>query len=353
MVSRRQSTAAQQNLSCGDELQLGLRVHASGERLRTLLKERARLLRDIQKKKLQLDQAAEKTRQSAQAMLEKIAPLLARHDALCQELRELFDNLLAPGRLSVKAHKKVARVRRELEEDGLLSKPDDGLHEGASKPFEHDDDPFGPDPKHPHHQHAPPEVASAAPRGQSAGHESLRTLFKRLALMVHPDRAAHEADRDRYTEAMKQVTQAYEDGDLARLLELEKQWQHGATLHVSDDEAQWRDLERIVRELRAQATRLGRELRETKDLMMMVGPIDFLIAAIELDLNNLETMCDFVKSFRDGKITLTEFVRGPEMKIDNEIDLNAFIREVLTEQAAMYSPAKRQKPRKRSIRVTT
>ena len=49
---------------------------------------------------------------------------------------------------------------------------------------------------------------------------------------------------------MKEVTRAYEEGDLARLIEIESTW-HGqqAPTEAGDSEARCRELERINREL--------------------------------------------------------------------------------------------------------
>ncbi len=322
---------------------LGLRLHAAGERLGALLKERDRLLRDVQKKKLQVDQAIEKARQSAEEVMGKVAPIMTRYHELSSELNQLFEELLAPGRLSANARKKVARVRRMLVEDGLLDDLDDFAEDEASccdefphEPFEYGAGSVG------------PEVASAAPRGQAAGHESLRTLFKRLALAIHPDRADHETDRERRTEAMKQVTQAYENGDLARLLELEKVWQAGANVESGgDEEARCRELEKNIDELRAQATELSRELRQTKKYTPSKLQIEFAEEAAsraKKELGGIEKLCAFVKNFRDGKISLADFVRGPDLDDD---DLKAAVERISEQLMNMpgKTRAKGRKPR--------
>ena len=44
-------------------------------------------------------------------------------------------------------------------------------------------------------------------------------------------------EKTRRTEAMKEVTRAYESGDLARLLEIERRWSASAAVDSSDAEA--------------------------------------------------------------------------------------------------------------------
>jgi hypothetical protein len=320
MTRRRQSTTAK-IVPQEDKPQLSLLVGTSRERLRVLLKERERLIREVQKKKLELEQAGAEVKQSSLAMLEKLAPIVDRHHALCLELNQIFDELLAPGRLSESARKKVAKVRRILEDDGILTKLDNGPDGDGEYAEEHHGNPFGAAPEQPF-DHSVRENPSATPRGQGAGHESLRALFKRLALTLHPDRASQEADRERRTEAMKQVTQAYNDGDLARLLELEKAWEQSDTLDSGrDDESRCLEIERIIHELRAQATTLDRERRDMKkraSFAMVSSYIKVMVKHAQAELDEYETVCEFVKSFRDGKITLTQFVRGPEFTFAND-----------------------------------
>src|SRR5450432_3247830 len=98
-----------------------LALHAMAARAEALLKERARLLRDVNKKKQQVEQARAAAERELRATLPKMAPLVERHRALVGELTLLFDELLAEGRLSASARKKVGKVRSSLELSGFLS----------------------------------------------------------------------------------------------------------------------------------------------------------------------------------------------------------------------------------------
>jgi hypothetical protein len=313
------------------EARHGIRPHASGERLSALLAERERVLRDVQRRKQRLERAASRMRESAQATLEKLGPLIARQEALAAEISALFEELLAPGRLSASARKKVVRVRRMLEEQGVL--------DGSPNPFPGGEDdennvsPFGSDSEPTWAPDGPPgysprDVASAPQHGQAPSRDTLRALFRRLARSVHPDLAAHEPERERRTEAMKQVTQAYEAGDLARLLELESAWKAGERIPATgDSEERCRELERVIRELRAQAKDLARQLRELERAMprpMTKTSIDDLVAQGETELEAGEHIRDFVRGFRDGQITLAQFVRGPDLGHDDDADLLIF-----------------------------
>lgn len=53
---------------------------------------------------------------------------------------------------------------------------------------------------------------------------NIRTMYLSLAKALHPDRAVDDEDRDRRDILMRQVTAAYQDGDMTALLRLEMEW---------------------------------------------------------------------------------------------------------------------------------
>ena len=302
----------------------GLAVHEAATRAQALLRERARLLRDVQKKKLQLEQVQQKTSRDAGEAMSKMAPLLQRHDALLKQLTELFAELLAPGRLAARARREVGKVRRSLELMGVVASIDEDHDD--DEPVETDaDEPWSARAQEARgsarggHHHAPPprrggpEVAGARQVGQDK--RSLRELFRNLARAVHPDQARHETERERRTEVMKEVTRAYEDGDLARLIELENAWQSERAVGGSEDSlTRCRELERINRELLDQVRQLTRQLRdarqEAREAYFGLAP-DELIEQASSELDGLTEIYDFVRKFADGKLSLAEFARGP------------------------------------------
>ncbi len=56
-----------------------------------------------------------------------------------------------------------------------------------------------------------------------AATQSVREIYRKLASVLHPDREADAAERERKTDLMKKVNQAYEEKNLLRLLELQIQ----------------------------------------------------------------------------------------------------------------------------------
>lgn len=316
-----------------------LALHEAAVRAEALLRERERLLREVRKKKAQLERVQQQMSSDAAAASAKMAPLIRRHDALVAELTVLFTELLAPGRVSARARKSLMRLRRLLQLQGVLAPP----AETTELEPEVIDEP----PPHarrksqaPRERVAPPptsaaEVAGAEQVGQQR--RSLRELFRSLVKAIHPDQARQEPERERRTQVMKQVTRAYEEGDLARLLELESSWQsEQAVSEQVDALTRCQALEQINRELLDQVRRLTREVRDLKreayDASMGLAP-DELCERAARELDELEDICRFVESFRDGKLSVSELERGPESLRDlGEIEsldqlLSAFLDE--------------------------
>ncbi len=335
----------------------GIVLHESAARAEALLRERARLLRDVNKKKQQVAQARTKAEQDVQVTVAKMGPLVERHGALVRELTSLFDELLAEGRLSARARKEVRKVRRVLELQGFLSPiggPDEDEVGGAGHNPWDDDEPWA-DPRGGRAaagkagqraqargaaESSVREVASARQPGQER--RTLRDIFRSLARAVHPDKAREDPERARRTEVMKELTLAYEQGDLARLLELESAWQTERVLAGEGDaEARCRELERINRELLNQVRQLTRELRDVKQSAREAsfGPLDRVLEQAGRELDGFASICEFVRKFRDGKSTLAEFARGPvQLQGTDDDDIEGMLESVLMAELG-YEPA--------------
>jgi hypothetical protein len=290
----------------------GLAQHAAAERAQGLLRERGRLLREAQKKQRQLDEVRQRADRDAQEAVGKMAPLLERNAQLVRNLSALFEELLARPKLSARARRLVLGIRGSLQLQGVLPGRADELELEEQEPWH---DPTAT--RRPHRDTArasrAPEVAGARQVGQER--RSLRELFRSLARAIHPDQARHEAERARRTEVMKEVTRAYEDGDLARLVELERTWQGEQTVVESADSlTRCRELERLNHELLKQVRELTRRLRDAKQEAREASyglPADELLEQASRELDGLEIVHDFLCRFRDGKLSLSELSQGP------------------------------------------
>ncbi|HEX2869599.1 MAG TPA: hypothetical protein VHP33_00050, partial [Polyangiaceae bacterium] len=148
----------------------------------------------------------------------------------------------------------------------------------------------------------------------------LREIFRTLARALHPDQARTDVERSRRTEVMKEITRAYEQGDLARLLTLESEWQAtqapvpaGAAGNV-DSLARCQELERTNRELLKQVRQLTAELKDAKDdaraRHLPARSLARSAASAARELEQLEALCGLVREFKSGSRTLAELALG-------------------------------------------
>ncbi|MEM7658738.1 MAG: hypothetical protein AAF399_21620 [Bacteroidota bacterium] len=95
----------------------------------------------------------------------------------------------------------------------------------------------------------------------------IRKIYLKLSQEFHPDKATNEAENQRNHEMMKQITQAYENHDIAALLEMERLYLDEEREEIAISEAGNlldANIERLEQELlflENQATRLSGELK--------------------------------------------------------------------------------------------
>jgi hypothetical protein len=316
-----------QNKPNVESTQMGLRLQQPAEALSALLRERGRLLKKIALKRQELEQEGETIRSTMQTLMNKMQILVIERNQLVDEVHRLFDELLAEGRLSKSVRKKVSAVYQIIKEssdfepldfDEVAHSADTERSPGCSAS---DTNGVGPTPQ------PGPAAASARHAGGQPGNESLRGLFRRLTMALHPDRVQHEGEQKRRTDVMKEVTRAYEDGDFARLIEIEQQWMTGGHIEsgTNDEAAKRMALERTIKELQSQLKAVTSELRVVRLSSPLrelfgnnrrrrandQGPIDAMVASANEDLERMRQMRDFVRAFSERKISLAEFMRGP------------------------------------------
>jgi len=204
--------------------------------------------------------------------------------------------------------------------------------------------------------------SAVKPGGKDAG--TLRSLFRRLAIALHPDKVRDVTQCATFTAVMKEVTCAYESGDLARLLELERTWLASMPCAERDVDA---DLARRTAELLRANTELRRQLRglsaELKGLKQSIpstgdrrgarGPIDFAAVADQIidemraELSRLEAMRDFSASFLRGDLTIDEFLLGPPMGDESADFFERLVAEVLGDMADFDASERSSRRRRR------
>lgn len=325
----------------------GLSKPRASERLRGLLRQRKALLTKIKQEQKQRERLAESARDTMTAMMSKVQPLFAQRDALSAAIHQLFRELLAKGRLPASSRRRVELVYQSLQE--LLGAAADSAPDPSSPP----------DPEH-EEAHAREFHPPASHGNGGSDKASVRDVFRRLALALHPDRATNEDDRRDRTEVMKQLTQAFEAGDLAALLEAEQRWLSGDRQRAGGVgfDAQCRALERALADLKDQLRLLRAEVRELKKSPAIAlaqaikgrkrgAPADIFgeaVAEAEAELQSLRELLSFVTAFRDEELSLAEFLRGPSSFQTQQVDVAELLFDLLEQE---YAPPPRGASRRR------
>jgi hypothetical protein len=325
-ATERRSEAAGQSAA---PYALALHRSPARQRLLALEKEHERLLNEIKKKKLACETSERAAAEAARALEARLRPLRAAFASALSELRAIFTGLLGEdSHLNRRDRARIRRAYARILPELLAEERDAG--EDSEWPGAGPGDPSG-------EGRPPPEgdAGFSAPRPEKRGTELLRSLFRKLAVALHPDKSQEPAERAALTAVMKEVTRAYEMGDVARLVELERSWLAAPASEPEDDVAQ-RTLviTRSNQELRRQLRALSAELKELKEVIAAAGgprrgtPVrgappsgkDALLAELEREVSELVSLRDLAQSFLSGEIDLGEFLLGPVLSQERDLD---------------------------------
>jgi hypothetical protein len=317
-----------------------------------LEKKHQAILKKIQKKRTELNNFVERMRSIATEMFEKANPSFQKISDIDQEIHQLFQEILTKRKFGKQTYRKIESLYFDLQLGGIISR----------KPFnlEEDDDPeldelfeepeFTNDENNQnHHQywHSHDEVESQS-ASRSEDSRKIRQTFLKLAEIFHPDKVQDVETHKSHTEIMKEINKAYQEGDLAKLLEIERQHQLGENIDNNNEDdltRRCKNLEQQNEILENQYEKLKRELRLAKNTPEGAMVSDFRkakkqgIDAIELMLQSLESQMevivdirDFVQSFKEKKISIKEFLEGPpSLQDDSEEMLEAMLEEMMEE----------------------
>ena len=304
------------------------------QQLATLHEERQWLLRQIRRKRTELDNFIGQMHSLVRELYQQNSGIMAEIQATDDEIHDLFDQILSGRKLKKRARRQVENIYHSLQFQGIISFRTFGGSD-AAEPFSTGfagGSPGEPDgePNRKSDADEPQQDSPASSQRDSPSQErAFRQTFLRLASIYHPDRADNEDAQRQNTEIMKAINAAYKSGDFARLLELEQQQLQGElkpeAVPGDDLERQCQRLERENEKLREQYEGIKFELRElrnrTQEGMMVkayrkavkegIDFIDELVQESEMELASLQQVRDFVRDFRDRKISLQQFIAGP------------------------------------------
>jgi len=326
-----------------------LAVSPKKQQWENLSSEHQWLLKQIKRKQTESGNFIEQMRSLALEIWEKGQPFYQEVDAIDTEIHNLFAEILAMKK-GKKTQQKITSIYRMLQFTGTISIQSDGEDEDneldelfeAEAPDRTFGEEFGAD----NYDERVNEQQSSN-SNQPATPKQLRKTFLRLAEVFHPDRAIDSETHTKHTEIMKELNRAYSDGDVARLLEIEKSIAEGKSVPPSNSDDFELNCQKLKAEnelLKEQYELLKKELRlarNTPEGMMVKeyrkavragvkDPLDQWFGSAEAEIEGLKELRNFVRDFRDRKITLQEFLRGPSKgAVADEEILEAMLAQML------------------------
>lgn len=298
-------------------------------RLQFLEKEHQKLLKQIKKKRSELKNFVEQMRSVATEVFTKATPSFQKMAEVDREIHALFDEILTTRQLGKKSRKKIIQIYNNLQSAGIVSPKEDEddsdeeldelfeMHEQSAEDFRSS------------YQSQRPQDLEIPSVNRSNDSKKIRSLFLRLAEIFHPDKVTDEETQMRHTEIMKEINKAYQDGDLARLLEIEKQHDVGEFIDTSNQDEVALKCTRVEQQnelLKNQLTNLKREMRLAKkspegamvsDFRKVtkhgIDPIAQMLEQLTGQISIVSQIRDYVRDFRDEKISINKFLEGPDV----------------------------------------
>jgi len=317
-------------------------------RLEGLEEEHEKLLKKIQRKRKELDNFVEQVRTIAVELFSRTHPPLEKIHEISGEIHEIFQEIFDKKKLSDKNKKKVQQVYVNLMMAGIITpKPrdeEDEDEEDEDNFFdEEDDEDFD---SYSEEYEEPDEPRQSQTSKIKDENRQIRQTFLRLAEIFHPDKASDPETQMHNTEIMKEINKAYQDRDFARLLELEKKYVDGKNIDLDSSDDLTRRCEVLARTnllLKEQYEAILAELKIAKrtpegEMVMdyrrakreQVDMVDVMVEKLEQQIGFTEEIRDFVKDFRDNRISLKEFLEGPECERDmRQRMMEDFLSEIL------------------------
>ncbi|ELS31423.1 MULTISPECIES: J domain-containing protein [Pseudanabaena] len=294
-------------------------------RLNFLEKENSKLIKQIETNRTKLNTLNDSIKEVGIQIAQRVAPFRQKILELDEQIHAVFQEILTGRKLGKKSRKDIESVYYHLQLDGVISPKHLPMEEEL---FENDDDDFENEFDWAHYRgHSNQQIVEDIPKPDRDELKKIRQLFLRLADSFHPDKVTDEAEKEYRTEIMKEINLAYQDGDLARLLAIEKEQELGAIIdrdstddlsrHCAKVEAENRYLKDQLENLKQQLkitkkTQQGEMTATFKKITKYGGdPIGEALREIEDQIAIIEQMHQFVVDFRDRRMTIKEFLKGP------------------------------------------
>ncbi|RUT03227.1 hypothetical protein DSM106972_055350 [Dulcicalothrix desertica PCC 7102] len=299
-------------------------------RLEGLEIEHQKLLKQIKKKRTELDKFIEQMRTVATEVYGRATPNIQKIAVIDKEIHAIFNEILKNKKLNKQNKNKVEEIYRSLQYAEIISPQPIELEEiEIEEKFDGDEDFNESNQSHQHYYYQSDTEAQSASASRSESSKKIRHIFLRLAEVFHPDKASDSETQERHTEIMKEINRAYTEGDLARLLEIEQQYQVGEQIDSSSEDDLSRKCLRIEQQngvLKTQFESLKKSLREAKKTpqggmvtdfrkfrKQGVEPLDTITEQLENQINIISQIRDYAQDFNQSKISVKQFLQGPEI----------------------------------------
>jgi hypothetical protein len=307
----------------------GLAVSDLRIRLEFLERDNEKLLKQIEKKRTELNSLIDRIQEIGIEVAQRSAPILQKIFELDRQIHDIFVEIFSRRKLGQQSRKKIEKIYYTLQISGLISPntipgDEDSDQEDSEPEADWDGaDFFG------GQQRSFFDQEPESPGIDRDELKKIRQIFLRLADVFHPDKNLDDSDREYRTEVMKEINQAYQAGDLAKLLAIEKQHQMGEIIDRENEDDLTRRCTRIEQEnefLHRQFANLQQEIRLTKNTpegaivtehkkltKKGIDPIAEMIAETESQITAMAEIHQFVTDFRDKKMTIKDFMKGPSI----------------------------------------
>ncbi|BBD62863.1 heat shock protein DnaJ domain-containing protein (plasmid) [Nostoc sp. HK-01] len=320
----------------------GLALSELHLRLEYLEKQHQSILKQIKRKRTELNNFVEKARSLATEVVHQTTSSFQKMAQLDQEIHALFETIFTTRKFGKQTLKKIQAVYRQLQFAGIISIKHDTSQSGAesNEEFSHTEEDFSTQSAQDTYQHQQWQAQETTSFGAGARTETqqkIRSTFLRLAEIFHPDKAPDSETQKYHTEIMQEINKAYQEGDLARLLEIESCQQVGEVVDLNNEDdltRKCRHLEQQNQILQAQYENLKQELRLAKNTpegemvsssrkaaKQGIDAVAGMVEAIESQIQAVSQIRNFVKDFQQQKLTIQEFLAGPVSLYPSEEEL--------------------------------
>jgi hypothetical protein len=312
--------------------------------LETLEKEHQTLLKQIKRKRTEVTNFIEKMRSLGSEVFHRVSPNFQKIAEIDEEIHSLFESIFENKKLGKRTRINIEKVYLNLQLTGIISPK--YLQERKKQVSQENSAADCPEDNTDREDYDQQQEWKSSPGTKTDDSRRIRQTFLKLAEVFHPDKTIDAEIQMQHTEVMKEINQAYQEGDLARLLEIERQHNLGELIDRNSEDELTRRCKIIKQQneiLKDQYEKLKQELRRAKkspegqmladsrkSAKVGLDSIDLMLKSVEYQINVVSEIRNFVQDFQQNKISMQEFMDGPSnLESIREKTMTDILEEVL------------------------